>query len=62
MTEGMKSSEFWLAALTLVCVTVLLGLGKITAQDLGAILGLTGSSLGYSVSRGLAKLNKPGGA
>lgn len=50
---GWQTTEFWLSLATLLCATVLIGLDKIDASVWAAAAGV--SSVGYALSRGLAK-------
>lgn len=50
---GWQTSEFWLSALALVCATVLRLTQNIDADAWMVVV--TGSTVGYGVSRGLAK-------
>jgi hypothetical protein len=68
MPRGIHTSEFWLTLVTIVCLTVLVALDKVTLE---IALGLLGASGIYTASRGVAKLSgvsrgarsapKPGG-
>lgn len=53
LTEGTKSSEFWLSALTIVASTVALVVGAISEEAWQ--ITVTGSVGSYAISRGLAK-------
>ena len=53
MTEGMKTSEFWLTLVLIIAATLLAWGGTITEQTW--LLVSTGGAAGYSISRGLAK-------
>lgn len=57
MKPGWLTSEFALAALTIVCATILVALNK----DInGAWAAAAGAATGaYSISRGAAKFNPP---
>ena len=58
MTDGMKTSEFWVTTLgpiIMIVLNKLLGLG-LSSVELG--LGTLGTS-SYGVSRGIAKGGKP---
>jgi len=55
MTNGMKSSEFWLVLILIVGTFVLIGIGKLTPDQL---VGLVTTALGvggYAIGRGIAK-------
>jgi len=57
MKPGVQTSEFILAVVTLVCLTVLVALDKIDGTVFGTLLTtVTGA---YSLSRGVAKINPP---
>lgn len=62
MTQGMKTSEFWLAlgGQLIGLALVLLGVfrNQQTLVELGVML-LGGAGVGFAVSRGLAKINQP---
>ena len=51
MTQGMKSTEFWLSLAAMVAATYLAKSGA----DLQMILAVTGGAGAYSISRGIAK-------
>lgn len=54
MTDGMKSSEFWISAMTPVILTILnklFGLG-LSAEEIAAASVGPGA---YAISRGMAK-------
>jgi hypothetical protein len=53
MTDGMRTSEFWLTLAAIVAATAGLLLGKIDA-DLWAVV-VTGGSGAYAISRGITK-------
>lgn len=55
MKPGIATTEFWLTALALVCVTVLISLDKVTVNQIGELWPLLGSIGAYAVSRGIAK-------
>lgn len=57
MKAGYLTSEFWLAALTVVAAVVLCALDKIDGNAAMAAVGA--ATLGYSVSRGAAKVVPP---
>lgn len=54
LKPGVKSSEFWLAAITQVIVLGLIGFGKISGE-LGASL-ITGGAAAYGGVRTVAKV------
>jgi len=58
MTNGVKTSEFYVSIITLVMglVCIILGAwqGKPELGSIGMVL-MTGSAAGYGISRGLAK-------
>ena len=61
MTKGMKSSEFWITVV-LTVIGALLSAGvfpdeSVYAKIAGAVLA-AGSSMGYSLSRGIAKAGR----
>lgn len=56
MTKGFKSTEFWFA-LAALAAAVFLGYQGAAAE---IVLGIAGLSVGYSVSRGIAKRNGAG--
>lgn len=51
--NGLATTEFWLTLAVLVAASVLLGLGKIDADQWMLVAG--GSSGAYALARGLAK-------
>lgn len=53
MTDGMKTSEFWITILIILCATGSLFFDKIDSQIWVTCLGFSGG--GYAISRGLAK-------
>jgi hypothetical protein len=53
MTDGMRTSEFWLTLAAIAAATAGLLLGKIDA-DLWAVV-VTGGSGAYAISRGITK-------
>lgn len=57
MTAGWLTSEFALAALVVVCATVLLALDKNLDGAWASAVGA--ATAGYSLSRGAAKFNPP---
>lgn len=57
MKSGWLTSEFALAALTILCGTVLVGLGK--DIETGWAVAVSAATGAYSLSRGAAKFNTP---
>lgn len=57
MKPGWVTSEFALAALTVICATVLLGLDKNIDGAWATAVGA--ATAAYSLSRGVAKFNPP---
>lgn len=57
MTEGMKTSEFWVTIATIAAATLLCAIGKIT-PELWAFVAVGGVGT-YSISRGVAKHRNP---
>lgn len=57
MKPGYLTSEFWLTVLVDTCATVALITGDIDATVWLGALGI--ASTGYSISRGVAKVNPP---
>lgn len=53
MTEGTRTSEFWIAVLVIVAATGLVFTGSLDADNWQWAVGLVAS--GYAISRGLAK-------
>lgn len=53
MTDGLKSSEFWLSAGAIVTATILCALGKVDSAMWATVVAP--ASAGYAISRGLAK-------
>lgn len=53
MTDGTRTSEFWISILVLVAATVLVAIGKLEADQW--MIVATGSAGAYAISRGLAK-------
>lgn len=53
MTKGMKSSEFYMAAATVIC-TVLLHFTSLDIDPV-ALSGMIGTVVAYIISRGMAK-------
>lgn len=59
MTEGMKTTEFWLAVVVMVCATVLAFAGHISDAQWMQVMSIVVGA--YAVGRGLAKRgNAPG--
>ena len=61
--RGVKSSEFWLTAVTsLVGLLVMAGVvnpeGATTADQIAGLVVAALASMGYSISRGMAKAKK----
>ncbi len=52
MTDGMRTSEFWVSLVVIVGGTVLAAIGKLTPEWTALATGTTGA---YAVARGLAK-------
>lgn len=59
MTPGWLTSEFILAALTIICASILVGLDKDIETSWAIAVGAATSA--YSLSRGAAKFNTPKG-
>lgn len=57
MKAGWLTSEFMLAALTILCASVLVGLDKDIETSWAIAVGAATSA--YSLSRGAAKFNPP---
>lgn len=57
MKAGWLTSEFALAALTVLCATVLVGLGR--DIETGWAVAVAAATSAYSLSRGAAKFNPP---
>jgi len=57
MTEkpGYKTSEFWMTALVVVAITLLIAMGRISTGDVLDLWPVLGSVVAYSLSRGQAK-------
>lgn len=54
MTNGLKTSEFWLSAIILVSASILTALGHLSdGQWTVIVTGVTGA---YGISRGIAKV------
>jgi hypothetical protein len=56
---GVYTTEFWLSVLIVLCATVLLALDKVGADQWMIVAGANG--VGYSLARGLSKVNPPKG-
>ncbi len=52
MIRGIHTSEFWITVLTIICLTILVALDKVTLE---IALGLLGASGAYTMSRGASK-------
>ena len=52
LTNGLKSSEFWLAVMTIVAASYLAK----TGADVATIGAVVGPSMAYIASRGFAKM------
>lgn len=52
---GVRSTEFWVMLVLMVCVTTLIGLDKITIDEALKLWPLFLGSSAYSLSRGIAK-------
>lgn len=60
LKEGWRTTEFWVSIITLVS-GLLVALGVLEAEQVDKVIGFVAAvlaGLGYSVSRGLAKLGK----
>jgi hypothetical protein len=55
---GWKTTEFWITALSIVGLVVSSATASLSPRY--AAIGATISGASYAISRGLAKLNKPG--
>jgi hypothetical protein len=54
---GWKSTEFWMNIAVVLATTTLLSIDKISVEDVQKLWPVfLGPGIGYSVSRGLAKL------
>jgi hypothetical protein len=52
---GVKTSEFWLTLVCMVCVTLLIAVDKLQIDQVIDLWPMLSLIAGYSVSRGLAK-------
>ena len=55
LTEGYKTTEFWVTIVTIICATVLAAMDSISGQAWALAVGVNGA--GYSLSRGVRKMN-----
>ena len=55
LTEGYKTTEFWVTIVTIVCATWLTSTDHISGQAWALAVGVNGA--GYSLSRGVRKMN-----
>lgn len=53
MSEGLKSTEFWLSVASIATATILCAISKIDASMWATVVAPIGA--GYAISRGLAK-------
>lgn len=58
MKAGWKTTEFWITALSIAGLVVSSATASLSPRY--AAVGATISGAAYAISRGLAKLNKPG--
>lgn len=52
---GWKTTEFWLVAGSMAAFLLMLGLGRITPDEIERLWPMLVSAAGYAISRGMAK-------